>query len=84
LQELVHADWRINIGEVTCEMGISYVSAQTNLTEELWMRQVRAKFDLRLLTVDQVECCKIKASGLFENSTQDVVMLGKVGTGDES
>ena len=49
LQLLVHANWQITIGEVTREMGISYGSAQTILTEELWMGQVHAKFDLRLL-----------------------------------
>jgi hypothetical protein len=32
----------------------------------------------------QVECFKVIAGGLFEESTQDVVLLGKVVTGDES
>jgi hypothetical protein len=32
----------------------------------------------------QVECFKIIASGLFKKSTQDVVLLGNVVTGDES
>jgi hypothetical protein len=66
-------------------MGITYASAQTVLTEELRMRWFCATFVLRLLTDYQVEYFKIIPNGLFEKSTQDVVLLlGKVVTGDES
>jgi hypothetical protein len=56
LQELVYASWQIAIGKVAFEMSISYGSAQTVLTEELWMRRFCATFVLRLLTDYQVEC----------------------------
>jgi hypothetical protein len=38
LPKLVYANWQIAIGEVAYEMGITYASAQTVLTEELRMR----------------------------------------------
>ena len=72
------------IGETACKMGISCGSAQTILTEELWMRRVCTTVVLQLVTDYQVECFKITANGLFEKSMQDVVLLGKVVTGDES
>jgi hypothetical protein len=65
-------------------MGISYGSVQTILMEELWMRRVCAMFVLWLLTDYQVKCFKIIASGLFDKSTQDGVLLGNVVTGDGS
>ena len=84
LQELVYGNWQTAIGEVAYEMGITYGSAQTVLMEELRTRRVCATFVLWLLTDYQVECFKIIASGLFDKSTQDVVLLGNVVTGDES
>jgi hypothetical protein len=78
LQELVYFNWQITIDEVAYEMGISYGSAQTILTEKVWMRRFCAMFVLRLLTDYQMECFKINASGLFDKSTQNGVLLGKV------
>jgi len=82
LQELVYANWQITISEIAYEMGISYGSAHTILTEELQMRRFCAMFVLRLLSDYQVECFEIIASGLFDKSTQDGVLPGKVVTGD--
>jgi hypothetical protein len=46
LQQLVYANWQITFVEVAYEIGISYGSAQTILTEELQMRRVCATFVL--------------------------------------
>jgi hypothetical protein len=78
LQELVYVNWQITTDEVAYEMCISYGSAQTILKEKVWMRRFCAIFVLRLLTDYQMECFKIIASGLFDKSTQDGVLLGKV------
>jgi hypothetical protein len=48
------------------------------------MRRVCAKFVLRMLSDDQMECKKTTAGDLFEQSTQDPSFLGKMVTGDES
>jgi hypothetical protein len=52
-------------------VGFSVGSVHAILKEDFGMRRVCAKFVLRLLSDDQMECRKTVAGDLFEQSTQD-------------
>ena len=54
------------------------------LTDDLYMKCVRAKFVPRLLTDDQREQCQTITRDLFELSCEDVQFLKNIVTGDES
>ena len=84
VRQLIHFDLRITIMEVEQEVGISHESIHANLSNNLKMRRVSAKFVLRQLIVDQMECHLMVAGDLFEKSRQDPVFLTKIVTGDES
>jgi hypothetical protein len=56
VQELMCAHRRITINEGVNKVGISSGSQEAIMTEELWMKQICAKFVSKLLTDDQREC----------------------------
>ena len=56
----------MTIMELEQEVGISYGSIRTILSDNLRMRRVSAKFVLRHLTTDQMECYIVVAGDLFE------------------
>ena len=66
------------------DCGISMVSCDAILTDDLHMKRVCAKFVPRLLTVDQHEQHQTITCDLFERSCEDVQFLKNILTGDES
>jgi len=85
VRQLIHCDRRMTIVvELEQEVGISHGSIHAILSDDLNMRCVSAKFVLRQLTTDQMECRMMVAGDLFEKSTQDPTFLTKIVTGDES
>ncbi|PNF33405.1 hypothetical protein B7P43_G04183 [Cryptotermes secundus] len=63
------------------KFGISHGSIHAILSDDLKMRCVSAKFVLRQLTMDQMEC---RMMVLFDKSTQDLTFLKNIVTSDES
>ena len=66
------------------DCGISVVSCDAILTDDLHMKLVCAKFVPRLLTDDQREQSQTIAGDLLERSCEDVLFLKNIVTGDES
>jgi hypothetical protein len=71
----------MTIVELEQEVGISHGSIHA-ITSDLKLRRVGAKFVLKQLTTDQMECRMMVAEDHFEKSTQDLTFLTKTVTGD--
>jgi len=84
VRKLIQCDRRMTIVELEQEVGISHGSIGAILSDDLKMRLNSAKFVLRQLTTDQMECRMMFAGDLFEKSMQDLTFLTKIVTGDES
>ncbi|XP_033608995.1 uncharacterized protein LOC117282638 [Cryptotermes secundus] len=74
----------MTIAELEQEVGISHRSNHAILSDDLKMRRISAKFVLRQLTTDQMECHMMVPGDLFDKSTQDPTFLKDINTGDES
>jgi len=70
--------------ELEQDVGNSHGSIHVIISDDLKLRHVSAKFVLRQLTTDQIECRMMVAGDLFEKSTQDPTFLTKIVTDDES
>jgi hypothetical protein len=75
---------RITIRELSDELGLSFGSAQSILTEDLGRTHVSAKFVPKLLTVKQKETCLAVARDLLQCADQDTDFMRTIITGDES
>jgi len=84
VRQLIQCDRRMTAMELEQDVGISHRSIHAILSDDLKLRRVSAKFVLRQLTTDQIECCMMVAGDLFEKSTQGPTFLTKVVVGDES
>jgi len=84
VRQLIQCDQRMTIVELEQEVGIYHGSIHAILSDNLKMRHVSAKFVLRQLTTEQMECRTMVAGNLFEKSTQDPTFLTKTVMGDES
>jgi len=84
VQQLIQCDRRMTIVELEQEVGVSHGSIHAILSNDLKMKHVSAKFVLRQLTTDEMECRMMVAGDLFEKSMQDPTLLTKIVTGDES
>ena len=84
VRQMIQCDRRMTTVELEQEVGISHGSIHAILSKDLKMRCVSAKFVLRQLTMDKMECRMMVAGDLFEKSTQDPTFLTKIVTGDES
>jgi hypothetical protein len=58
-------DWKITIGELSDELGLSFVPVQSILTEDLGIKLVSVKFVPKLMTVEQQETCPAVARDLL-------------------
>jgi len=84
IHELILENRRRTIDHLVDLSGMSWSSCQRNLSEELIMKRVAAKFVPHVLTADQKQsqvdaCCELK-----EHLEIDPGLFSKVITGDES
>jgi len=84
VRTIVRNNRRLTVREIADGCGISVGSCDAILTDDLYMKRVRAKFVPRLLTDDQREQRHTIARDLFEPSCEDVQFLTNIVTGDES
>jgi AraC-like DNA-binding protein len=75
---------RITIRELSDELGLSFGSVQSILTEDLGMKCISAKFVPKLLTVVQKETRLAVARDLLQCADQDADFMRTIITGDES
>jgi hypothetical protein len=75
---------RITIRELSDELGLSFGSVQSILTEDFGMKHVSAKFVPKLLTVEQKETRLAVARDLLQCADQDTNFMRTIITGDES
>jgi len=65
VQQLIQCDRRITAVELEQDVGISHGSIHAILSDNLKLRHVSAKFVLRQLTTDQIECRMMVAGDLL-------------------
>ncbi|GBL91735.1 hypothetical protein AVEN_71374-1 [Araneus ventricosus] len=75
VKQLIRADRRMTIEELTQEVGISHGSIHAILSDDLKMKRVSAKFVPRLLNPNQMETRQLTAAECFEKSTEDPTFL---------
>jgi len=84
VRQLIQCDRRMTAVELEQDVGNSHGSIHVIISDDLKLRHVSAKYVLRQLTTDQIECRMMVAGDLFEKSTQDPTFLTKIVTDDES
>jgi histone-lysine N-methyltransferase SETMAR len=80
----IRGNRRLTVREIAEDIGLSFGSVQSILTEDLGMRRVSAKFVPKLLSSDQKEARVSAASDFLECVENDRNFVGKIITGDES
>ena len=83
MREIIRADRRLTIREVAEEVRIAFGTCQKNLTEDLRMRRVTAKFVSRLLTAEQRDDGVSNSTDLRDRAQNDPKFMSSVITGDE-
>jgi len=81
---MIRENRRLNIREVSEEVGICKSSCHTILTEKLKMHRVAAKFVPRVLTEEQKQNHLSVSQELLDRSNTDENFLNNVITGDET
>jgi len=81
---VVHYNRRLTVREIADDCGISVVSCDAILTDDLHRKCVCVKFVPCLLTDDQREQRQTIAGDLLVRSCEDVQFLKNIVTGDES
>nr|XP_054933960.1 protein GVQW3-like [Dermacentor andersoni] len=81
---VVMRDRRVTIREIAKEVGISTFSAQSNMTEDLAMKRVAAKFVPKLLTVEQKQLRVEVSEDILDSTNSDPDFTSTIITGDES
>jgi hypothetical protein len=81
---VIRENCRLNVREVSEEVGICKSSYHTILTEKLKMHRVAAKFVQRLLTEEQKQNRFTVSQELLDRSNTDENFLKNVITGDET
>ena len=84
VRELIRANRRLTIREVSVEVGVSYGTCQAILTQDLNMRRVAAKFVPRILTAEQKEWHLFVATNMLQEAETDENFMGQIITGDET
>lgn len=83
-RDIGEGDCRVTVSEIAAQVGISYGSCQTIITEDLGFRKVCARWVPRLLTTDQklrrLEVCQ-RLFARFEEEGD--AFLGRIITCDE-
>jgi hypothetical protein len=77
-------NWKITIGELSDELGLSFVSVQSILTEDLGIKLVSVKFVPKLMTVEQKVTCLAVTRDLLPGADQYTNFMKTIITGDES
>ena len=77
-------DRRRTIDKLEALTGVLWSSCQQNLTEELYMKRVAAKFVPRLLSEDQRANRLVVCREMKDQLKTDPDFLSKIITGDES
>ena len=81
---MIRSNRPLTIREISEDLNISYGSVQNNLTTDLNMRRVSAKFVPRVLTVEQKQQRLSVSLELRDRTASDSSFLGNVITGDET
>ncbi|PNF17157.1 hypothetical protein B7P43_G09084 [Cryptotermes secundus] len=68
VRQLIRCDQRMTITELEQDVDICHGSIHAILSDDVKMRQVSAKFVMRQLTMDQMECCMMVAGDLFDKN----------------
>ena len=84
VRELIRANQRLTIHELSVEVGVSYGTCQAILTQDLNMRRVAAKFVPRILTAEQKEGRLFVAKNMLQEAESDENFMGQIITGDET
>ena len=83
-RELMRANRRLTMRELSVEVGVSYGTCQAILTQDLNMRRVAAKFVSRILTTKQKEWHLSVATKMLQETESDENFMGQIITGDET
>ena len=84
VKTLIMANCHLTVREIADKLGISKDSAHANLTQELGMHRVSAKFVPRLISEEQKQVCLGIAQNLLQTTDDNPECLNTVTTGDES
>jgi len=84
VRELIRANQRLTIHELSVEVGVSYGTCQAILTQDLNMRRVAAKFVPRILTAEQKEWRLSVAKNMLQEAESDENFMGQIIRGDET
>ena len=84
LRDLINTNRRLTIREIAEELGVSYGTCQTIITEDLGMRRISAKFVPRLLTPDQKDTRLTLSQEMMDRTAADPNFLPNIITGDET
>lgn len=84
VEQLVRADRRISINDVSEELDISYGSVQSILTSDLGMHRVAARFVPKVLNNDQKELRVEICQDMLQRVEDDPSFLSRIITGDET
>jgi len=84
VQELIRANWRLTIRELSVEVGASYGTCQAILTQDLNMRRVAEKFVPRILTAEQKEWHLSVATNMLQEAESDENFMGQIITGNKT
>ena len=82
--ELIRANRRLTIRELSVEVGVSYGTCQAILTQDLNMRLVAVKFVPSILTAEQKEWRLSVAANMLQEVESDENFMGQIMTGDET
>ena len=82
--ELIGANQRLIIRELSVEVRGSYGTCHAILTQDLNMRRVAAKFVLHILTTKQKEWRLSVATNMLQEAESDENFMGQIITGDET
>ncbi|PNF33903.1 hypothetical protein B7P43_G06496, partial [Cryptotermes secundus] len=84
VRTLAMEDRRITVRELSNETGVRTGSVHSILTEDLGMRRVSAKFEPKLLTMEQKQSRLEITKDMLDNANSNPNFLNTVITGDES
>ena len=76
VQEMIRANRRLTIRELSVEVGVSYGTCQAVLTQDLYMRRVAAKFVPRILTAEQKEWRLSVTTNVLQEAESDENLMG--------
>jgi len=84
VRELIRANRRLTIRELSVEVGVSYGTCQAILTQDLNMRPVAAKFVPRILTAEEKDWPLSVATNMVQEAESDENFMGQIITDDET